>query len=138
MRRSCAATGVDLVIGYFEPHGRLETIAKTEGLEVVPRRAVAYGGARFEEMDTDAVALRKPAIAIVDEFAHTQRARLARIKRWQDVHELLDAGIDVWTTMNVQHLESLNDQVLHAPACGSARPCRTGWWTRRTNSSSWT
>jgi two-component system sensor histidine kinase KdpD len=110
LRRS----GVDLVIGYFEPHGRRETIARTEGLEVVPRRAVAYGSANFEEMDTDAVARRKPAIAIVDEFAHTNVPGSAHLKRWQDVHELLDSGIDVWTTMNVQHLESLNDQVFHA------------------------
>ncbi len=106
--------GVDIVIAYFEPHGRKETIAKTEGLEVVPRRSIVYGGARFEEMDTDAVLARHPAVAMVDEFAHTNVPGSERTKRWQDVHALLDAGIDVWTTMNVQHLESLNDQVWHA------------------------
>jgi len=105
--------GTDIVIGYFEPHGRQETIAKTEGLELVPRRAVAYGGGKFEEMDTDAILRRQPRVAIVDEFAHTNVPGSERAKRWQDVHTLLDAGIDVLTTMNIQHLESLNDQVYH-------------------------
>ena len=106
--------GVDVVIGYFEPHGRKETIAKTEGLEVVPRRTLTYAGSQFEEMDTDAVIRRKPAVAVVDEFAHTNVPGAGRVKRWQDVHAILEAGIDVLTTMNVQHLESLNDQVFHA------------------------
>lgn len=105
--------GVDIVIGYFEPHGRAETIAKTEGLEVVPRRTLLYGGSKFEEMDTEAILRRKPQVAIVDEFAHTNVPGSQLMKRWQDVHVLLDAGIDVLTTMNVQHLESLNDQVYH-------------------------
>jgi two-component system sensor histidine kinase KdpD len=105
--------GVDIVIGYFEPHGRKETIALTEGLETIPRRVIAYGGSNFEEMDTDAVLRRKPAVALVDEFAHTNVPGCDRVKRWQDVRILLDAGIDVLTTMNVQHLESLNDQVWH-------------------------
>jgi two-component system sensor histidine kinase KdpD len=103
--------GIDIVIGYFEPHGRRETIALTEGLEVVPRRAITYGGSKFEEMDTEAILRRNPRVAIVDEFAHTNVPGSERVKRWQDVHVLLDAGIDVLTTMNVQHLESLNDQV---------------------------
>ena len=107
------AQGADLVIGYFEPHGRQETIAKTEGLEVVPRRIIQYGGSHFEEMDTEAVVRRRPAIAVVDEFAHSNIPGSKHAKRWQDVHELLDAGIGVLTTMNVQHLESLNDQVWH-------------------------
>ncbi len=107
------AEGVDIVIGYFEPHGRKETIAKTEGLEFVPRRVLSYGGSQFEEMDTAAILRRKPAVAIVDEFAHTNVPGSENVKRWQDVHVLLDAGIDVLTTMNVQHLESLNDQVWH-------------------------
>src|SRR4051795_6126466 len=105
------AQGSDIVIGYFEPHGRLETIARTEGLEFVPRRTLAYAGSVFEEMDVDAVLRRKPAIAVVDEFAHSNVPGSRREKRWQDVHALLDAGIDVLTTMNVQQLESLNDQV---------------------------
>jgi two-component system sensor histidine kinase KdpD len=106
--------GVDIVIGYFEPHGRKETISKTEGLEVIPRRLLTYNGSQFEEMDTDAVIRRKPAVAVVDEFAHTNVPGTERVKRWQDVHAILDAGIGVLTTMNVQHLESLNDQVFHA------------------------
>jgi two-component system sensor histidine kinase KdpD len=105
--------GKDIVIAYFEPHGRQETIARTEGLEVVPRRSIAYGGSQFEEMDTEAVLRRKPALAVVDEFAHSNVPGSRHERRWQDVHELLDAGIGVLTTMNVQHLESLNDQVWH-------------------------
>jgi two-component system sensor histidine kinase KdpD len=105
--------GVDIVIGYFEPHGRSETIARTENLEFVPRRVIEYAGTQFEEMDTDAILLRKPAVAVVDEFAHSNVPGSKNTKRWQDVHELLDAGINVLTTMNVQHLESLNDQVWH-------------------------
>jgi two-component system sensor histidine kinase KdpD len=103
--------GVDVVIGYFEPHGRKETIAKTEGMEIVPRRKVAYAHTAFEEMDTDAILRRKPQVVIVDEFAHTNVPGAERLKRWEDVDALLDAGIDVLTTLNVQHLESLNDQI---------------------------
>ncbi len=103
--------GVDIVIGYFEPHGRKETIALAEELDVVPRRVLEYRGSRFEEMDTDAILRRHPAVAVVDEFPHTNVPGSARLKRWEDVHVLLDAGIDVLTTMNVQHLESLNDQI---------------------------
>jgi len=111
--RALRDRGVDIVIGYFEPHGRKETIAKTEGLEVIPRRLLAYGGTQFEEMDTEAILRRKPAVAVVDEFAHTNIPGSERTKRWQDVRVLLEGGIDVLTTMNVQHLESLNDQVWH-------------------------
>jgi len=107
------AAGVDVVVGYFEPHGRKETIGKTEGLETVPRRVMSYGGSQFEEMDTEAILRRHPAVAIVDEFAHTNVPGCENVKRWQDVLALLKAGIDVLTTMNVQHLESLNDQVWH-------------------------
>lgn len=103
--------GLDVVIGYFEPHGRKETISKTEGLEVTPRRKVVYAGTTFEEMDTDAILSRKPQVALVDEFAHTNVPGSERNKRWQDVQALLDAGIDILTTLNVQHLESLNDQI---------------------------
>ena len=103
--------GVDIVIGYFEPHGRKETIALVEELEAVPRKVLEYKGSRFEEMDTDAVLHRRPEVAVVDEFPHTNVPGSPRLKRWEDVHVLLDAGIDVLTTMNVQHLESLNDQI---------------------------
>jgi two-component system sensor histidine kinase KdpD len=103
--------GHDVVIAYFEPHARKDTMALTEGLEMVPRRIIEYRGSQLEEMDTEAVLLRRPEIAIVDEFAHTNAPGSARAKRWEDVQVLFDAGIDVLTTMNVQHLESLNDQI---------------------------
>jgi two-component system sensor histidine kinase KdpD len=105
------AAGADIVIGYFEPHGRKDTIAKTEAMETVPRQRIEYRGATFEEMDTAAVIIRRPAIVVVDEFAHTNVPGSARVKRWEDVRLIQDAGIDVWTTINVQHIESLNDQV---------------------------
>lgn len=103
--------GRDVVIGYFEPHGRADTIAKTRGLELIPRRKVDYRGAQFEEMDIAAILARSPEVCVVDEFPHTNVPGSERAKRWQDVEVLLDAGIDVLTTMNIQHLESLNDQV---------------------------
>src|SRR5271170_6526455 len=103
--------GADVVVGYFEPHARPDTIAQLEGLEVVPRRTIEYRGATFEEMDIDAILARRPQVAVVDEFPHTNVPGSQRTKRWEDVLVLLDAGIDVLTTMNVQHLESLNDQV---------------------------
>jgi len=107
------AAGVDVVIGYFEPHGRKETIAKTESLEMVPRKIVEYRGTPFEEMDTDAILARTPQLCVVDEFPHTNVPGSERAKRWEDVEVLLVNGIDVLTTMNIQHLESLNDQVWH-------------------------
>jgi two-component system, OmpR family, sensor histidine kinase KdpD len=109
--RAMSREGVDLAIAYFEPHGRLDTIALTEGLETIPRLVIEYRGVRLEEMDTQAVLARGPRVALVDELPHTNAPGSPREKRWEDVHELLDAGIDVMTTMNVQHLESLNDQI---------------------------
>lgn len=103
--------GLDVVIGYFEPHGRKDTIARTEGLETVPRRKVEYRGAVFEEMDAGAILRRKPEVCIVDELAHTNVPGAERLKRWQDVQVLLDAAISVLTSLNIQHLESLNDQI---------------------------
>jgi two-component system sensor histidine kinase KdpD len=102
---------VDVVIGYFEPHGRQDTIAKTEGLEIIPRKTMVYRDSKFEEMDVDAILRRAPAVCVVDEFAHTNVPGSERTKRWEDVMTLLDAGIDVLTTMNLQHIESLNDQI---------------------------
>jgi two-component system sensor histidine kinase KdpD len=101
----------DVVIAYLEPHGRKDTIAKAQGLEIIPRKKVEYRGCTFEEMDTEAILARRPQIAAVDEFPHSNVPGSAHAKRWQDVQDLLDAGIDVLTTMNIQHLESLNDQV---------------------------
>jgi two-component system, OmpR family, sensor histidine kinase KdpD len=105
------AAGVDIVIGYFEPHGRKDTIEKTEGLEIIPRRILSYRGTAFEEMDTEAILARRPQVCAVDEFAHSNVPGSPRAKRWEDVRLIQDAGIDVLTTMNVQHIESLNDQV---------------------------
>ena len=102
---------VDVVLGYFEPHGRKDTIAKAEGLEVIPRRKIEYRGAVFGETDVEAILRRGPQVCVIDEFAHTNIPGSLHAKRWQDVRILLDAGINVLTTMNVQHLESLNDQV---------------------------
>lgn len=106
------ASGRDVAIGYFEPHGRVETIARTEGMEFVPRAIFEYRGSRFEDMDTAAVIRRHPQVAVVDEFAHTNAPGAERKKRWEDVMLILDSGIDVLTSLNVQHIESLNDQVM--------------------------
>ncbi|MBC7927611.1 MAG: histidine kinase [Bryobacteraceae bacterium] len=106
-----AAKGVDLVIGYFEPHARKDTIAKTEGLEMIPRRRIEYRGTVLEEMDFPAIVARKPQVCVVDEFPHTNAPGVENEKRWQDVLALLEHGIDVLTTMNIQHLECLNDQM---------------------------
>jgi len=112
--RELKKRGIDVVVGYFEPHGRKDTIALADGLETVPRRHIEYRGAQFEEMDTDAILQRHPAVAVVDEFPHTNVPGSTRLKRWEDVQVLIEAGIDVLTTMNVQHLESLNDQIWHS------------------------
>jgi len=103
--------GADVAIGYFEPHARPDTIAQAETLGHVPRRKVEYRGRAFEDMDTQAILERHPEIVLVDELAHTNVPGSERNKRWEDVQALLDAGIEVWATMNVQHIESLNDQV---------------------------
>jgi len=110
--QSLRAKGVDLVIGYFEPHGRKDTIAKSEGLETIPRKVVEYRGSVFEEMDTEAIVARHPQAAVIDEFPHTNVPGSTREKRWEDVLFILEQGINVLTTMNVQHLESLNDQMV--------------------------
>jgi two-component system sensor histidine kinase KdpD len=103
--------GLDVVIAYFEPHARPDTIAQADGLEMLPPRQIEYRNRVFKEMDTDATLRRKPDIALVDELAHTNVPGSERSKRWEDVQVLLEAGIEVWTTMNVQHMESLYDQI---------------------------
>jgi two-component system sensor histidine kinase KdpD len=108
---AAAQRGVDVVVAYFEPHARPDTIGQAQGLEIVPHAKIEYRGKTFEEMDTEAVLRRRPSIALVDELAHTNIPGSVRTKRWEDVEFLLDAGIEVWTTMNVQHIESLNDQI---------------------------
>jgi two-component system sensor histidine kinase KdpD len=103
--------GADVVVGFAETHGRPQTAAQIDGLEVVPRKRLEYRGSFFEEMDVDAVLARKPQIALVDELAHTNVPGSRNEKRWQDVAELLEAGIDVISAVNVQHLESVTDVV---------------------------
>lgn len=103
--------GVDVVVAVVESHGRIATAALLEGLEVIPRRTVSYRGTDLDEMDLDAVLARKPQVALVDEFAHTNAPGSRNTKRWQDIEDLRDAGIDVLSTINIQHLESLNDVV---------------------------
>jgi two-component system, OmpR family, sensor histidine kinase KdpD len=106
--------GVDVVLGFIETHDRLDTAALIEGLEVVPRKRIEYKGVVVEEMDLDAVLARHPQVAIVDELAHTNAPFCRNKKRYQDVLDLLDAGISVICAFNVQHLESLNDMVKQA------------------------
>lgn len=103
--------GSDVVIGVVESHGRVATAALVEGLEVIPRQALNYRGTVLEEMDLDAVLARRPRVVLVDELAHTNAPGARNAKRWQDIDELRDAGIDVLSTINIQHLESLNDVV---------------------------
>ena len=106
-----AERGTDVVVALCETHGRQHTGTLLEGLEVVPRCAIDYSGTVMEEMDLDGVLARHPQVALVDELAHTNVPGSRNEKRWQDIHELLDAGIDVVSTVNIQHLESLNDAV---------------------------
>src|SRR5262245_4264992 len=103
--------GTDVVVGFVEAYGRPRTGALLEGFEVVPRPPLTYRGAAGEEMDLDAVLGRRSQVALVDELAHTNIPGSRNEKRWEDVEELLEAGIDVVTTVNIQHLESLNDVV---------------------------
>jgi two-component system sensor histidine kinase KdpD len=106
-----AESGRDVVIGYLEAHGRAETEEQARGLELIPRRRVAYRDTTLEEMDLPGILARAPELCLIDELAHTNAPALEHQKRWQDVEAILDAGINVFSTVNVQHLESLNDQV---------------------------
>ncbi len=109
--RQRRSENVDVLVGLVETHGRKETEALLEGLEILPRRELEYRGTKLKEFDLDAALARKPAVMLVDELAHTNAPGSRHKKRWQDIYELLGAGISVYTTMNVQHLESLNDIV---------------------------
>jgi len=109
--RRRVSRGEDVVIGFVEPHDRPETTALTQGLEKVPTKRLEYRGAWFEELDTDAVLRRRPEWVLIDELAHTNIPGTRHEKRWQSVEEILDAGINVISTVNVQHFESLNDTV---------------------------
>jgi two-component system, OmpR family, sensor histidine kinase KdpD len=106
-----AGRGTDVVVGYVETHGRAHTAELLEGLEVVPRKTMIYRGAQFTELDVDAVIARHPQVALIDELAHTNIPGSRNAKRWQDIEEILDAGITVISNVNIQHLESLNDVV---------------------------
>ncbi len=106
-----ADNGRDVAIGYIEPHGRAETIAQAEGLELIPRRELSYRDRPLAEMDLPGVLARRPELCLIDELAHTNAPGAEHEKRYEDVRDVLDAGIDVFSTVNVQHLESLNDQV---------------------------
>src|SRR5512139_2106845 len=103
--------GTDVAVGFVEAHGRIHTAEMTEGLELIPRKELRYRGGVFTEMDVDAVLARSPRVALVDELAHTNVPGSRKEKRWQDVEELLEAGIDVISTVNIQHLDSVNDVV---------------------------
>jgi two-component system sensor histidine kinase KdpD len=109
--RDLRRRGVDIVVGFVESHGRAETEAQVGDLEVVPRRRLEYRGVALEEMDVDAVIARRPEVAVVDELAHTNVPGVSHRKRWEDVMQLIDDGINVISAVNVQHLESLNDVV---------------------------
>jgi two-component system sensor histidine kinase KdpD len=104
--------GVDVVVGLVETHGRAETEALLAGLEVLPRKPMEYRDRTLLEFDVDASLARRPQLLLVDEYAHSNANGSRHPKRWQDVEELIGAGIDVWTTLNVQHLESLVDVVM--------------------------
>ena len=106
-----AKAGVDVVVGLVETHGRAETEALLTGLEILPRQHLDYRGQSLDDLDLDALLARRPQLALVDELAHTNVPGARHLKRWQDVAEALDAGIDVTTTLNIQHIESLNDAV---------------------------
>jgi two-component system sensor histidine kinase KdpD len=103
--------GIDVVIGYVETHNRLHTKSLTQGLPFIPRKSISYKNVSVEEMDIDAILLRKPKLVLVDELAHTNTPGMRHPKRYQDVIEILDSGIDVYTTLNIQHLESRADIV---------------------------
>src|SRR6202046_2512997 len=103
--------GIDVVIGLIESHGRKDTQNQVRDLEVIPRRSIPYRSVVLEEMDLDAILARHPHICLVDELAHTNVPGSRNRKRYEDVLELLDAGINVWTAVNIQHLETLNDAV---------------------------
>jgi two-component system sensor histidine kinase KdpD len=109
--RQAQAEGRDVVIGYLEPHDRPQTAALANGLEAVPRLRSLHGGLELEEMDVDAVIARRPELALIDELAHTNAPSMRNEKRYQDIEEILAVGIDVISTVNIQHLESLNDAV---------------------------
>jgi two-component system sensor histidine kinase KdpD len=137
--------GRDVVAGLIETHGRRETEQLIEGFEALPRKPIVYRNQVMKEFDLDAALARRPSLLLVDEYAHTNVPGSRHPKRWQDIDELLAAGIDVWTTLNIQHLESLNDVVLKitkvrvretVPDTVFDRPTRLSWLIFRPTSCS--
>lgn len=123
--RKLRADGLDVVVGVVETHGRGETAALLDGLPALPLAQIEYRGKLLTEFDLDGALVRRPDLFLVDELAHSNVAGSRHPKRWQDVEELLAAGIDVYSTLNVQHLESLNDVVEVSPASSFVRRCLT-------------
>ena len=130
--------GVDVVVGVVETHGRADTAALIGGLEQVPRRRIEYRGVTLEEMDVDALLRRGPQVALIDELAHTNAPDSRNAKRYQDVEELLRAGIHVITTVNIQHLESLYDVIEGFAGVKVKDACQITSWPRPIRSSMWT
>jgi two-component system sensor histidine kinase KdpD len=138
--RERRSENIDIIVGLVETHGRKETAALMEGLEVLPPKQIDYRETTLQEFDLDAALKRKPSIILVDELAHSNAQGCRHPKRWQDIEELLDAGIDVYTALNVQHLESLNDDIGQISGIRVGKPCRirclkrpmkSNWWTCR-------
>ncbi len=125
------AQGLDIVVGVVETHGRKDTAAMLEGLAVLPLKRQAYRGRHISEFDLDAALARRPALILMDELAHSNAPGSRHPKRWQDIEELLEAGIDVFTTVNVQHLESLNDVVSGVTKVGTGNRARSFFRSRR-------
>lgn len=134
------AQGLDVLVGVVETHGRAETAAQLEGLDILPLKRIHHRGRQVREFALDQALARHPALILMDELAHSNATGSRHPKRWQDVEELLDAGIDVLTTVNVQHLESLNDVVgsvtgirVREPCqiASSMTPAKSCWWTYR-------
>ncbi|MBV8561077.1 MAG: histidine kinase, partial [Acidimicrobiia bacterium] len=125
--RRAQERGTDLVVGYVETHGRAHTAEQVGDLEIMPRKHMEYRGAAFEEMDVDAILARRPERALVDELAHTNVPGSRNEKRWQDIDELLNAGINVISTVNIQHLESLNDVVETITGITQRETVPDGW-----------
>jgi len=129
------AQGVDVLIGLVETHGRVETEEQIGDLEIIRPRVVEYRGVTLREMDVDAIVARRPTVCLVDEIAHTNAPGSRHPKRYQDVEDLLHAGIHVITTVNIQHMESLFDRSSGPPTSESRNAYPTGSWPRPTSSS---
>ena len=129
--------GVEVVVGVVETHGRNETAALLKDLEILPRKEISYKGVVLKEFDLDGALARKPGLILIDELAHSNPPDCRHAKRWQDVEELLNAGISVYTTLNVQHWESLNDVVAQITGIKVGKRYRIFSWKKRRKWNSW-